>query len=125
MSSLYISTQTYAQFQEKVSQTWERDLEYNLLDIEYIGGRWTGVFADNDVDQVNAYNETADFATLQSEIQERWDEGYDIIDIEYIDDKWIALFDNSSTLGGGAYDLSEDLEEFAEDTQELWNRGYE
>ena len=39
MSSLYISSQTYADFQEQISETWELDAEYNLLDIEYIGGR--------------------------------------------------------------------------------------
>ncbi|MEO0925099.1 MAG: hypothetical protein AAFY63_04435 [Cyanobacteria bacterium J06643_13] len=125
MASLYISTQTYAEFQEQVSETWDLDPEYTLRDVEYIGGRWTGVFTDNNVDQVNAYNETADFATLRLEIQERWDEGkgYNLIDIDYIDDKWIAVFDNSSPLTTG-YDISADLDEFAVDVRDRWDEGY-
>lgn len=124
MASLYISSQTFSDFQEEVTETWELDQEYNLIDVEYIGGRWTGVLADNGVNNANAVETAEDPETLASEIQERWDEGLDLIDIEYIKDTWIAVFDDSSPFEGTGYNFSADLDEFAEETQEFLDAGY-
>ncbi|MEL6580300.1 MAG: hypothetical protein AAFQ14_11140 [Cyanobacteria bacterium J06621_12] len=125
MASLYISTQTFSDFQEEVTETWGLDEEYNLIDVEYIGGRWTGVLADNGVNNANAVETAEDSETLASEIQEYWDEGYDLIDIEYIDETWIAVFDNSQLFGGTRYNFSADSDEFVEETQEFFDAGYQ
>ncbi len=36
MASLYIASETYAEFEEQIEETWELEAGYRLVDVEYI-----------------------------------------------------------------------------------------
>ena len=84
MASTYIYAESLTDFEAQLESTWDLEKGYRLVDVEYIDGEWTGVFVDNG--GANAFDNDEEFAGLQEQISDRFDEGYDLVDIDYVDD---------------------------------------
>ena len=60
MTSTYLSTDSFNEFETQIQQLWSQD--YRLVDLEYVDEKWLGVF--NEETNGNAYSVSKDITEL-------------------------------------------------------------